>query len=352
MRRRLVLTALMAAVLMLLVAGAADARAARSSAFAWQLQLRNMVDSKYSRDVDAKAFALATLLPGRKVTIVENGVRYTGPSLRTVVGMFDDRRPNRFDTDFAARGYTVIVVGMDGYTASFSSQLIEKLGDRLILASQAAGEPLPVPKAFLENGQAVWYPDWPLRIASSDAGVTVDDKVQGVVRLVIVPAASPNQPYEPFAWVLQLRSDRLFGRSSDLDTEAFAAMVERAGRVTVVQNGVRYSGPSLRDVVGMADDGNPLKFNEALARKGYKVTVLGMDGYSHTFPVSQIASLGDGIILADQAAGAALPVPGAVLLAGVPIWVPDWPLRIVCNDPGVVEDDQVRGVLRITLVKK
>ena len=77
-----------------------------------------------------------------------------------------------------------------------------------------------------------------------------------------------------------------------------------------------------------------------------------MDGYQRTFSSARIADLGDKIILADRGEDRPLPVPGAFLLNGKPTWLPDWPLRIVSSDSGVVPDDKVRGVLRVTVVAR
>ncbi len=44
-----------------------------------------------------------------------------------------------------------------------------------------------MPKPYVNSaGQAVWTPDWPLRVVSNVPAVGVDTKTQGIVRISIV----------------------------------------------------------------------------------------------------------------------------------------------------------------------
>ena len=119
-------------------------------------------------------------------------VTYTGVSLQTMVGYFDDNNRNTFSAALAVTGYNVVIVGMDGFTATIPSAQIASLGDKIILADLADGAPLVVPKAALDkNKKPSWKPSWPLKIVSLDASVTGKMKPAGVVRISIVPAVAP-----------------------------------------------------------------------------------------------------------------------------------------------------------------
>jgi len=123
------------------------------------------------------------------VTIVD-GPAYQGVLLKTLVGYFDDNDRETFNAALAAKGYSVVVTGFDGFAQTWASADIARLGAKVILADLADGAALPVPPAFLDGaGLPVWMPDWPLRVVSVDPGVVYDMKVQGVARLSIEPAA-------------------------------------------------------------------------------------------------------------------------------------------------------------------
>ncbi len=72
---------------------------------------------------------------------------------------------------------------------------------------------------------------------------------------------------------------------------------------------VAYKGVSLKSIVGYFDDGNRNTFNTKLAKKGYWVSILGMDGFVESFKGKDIAALGNKIIVASL--GNDAPLPGA-----------------------------------------
>jgi len=192
MIRKLTLTvAAVALVTLALALPAVAMPAAAAEPFAWDLQLRNAKTPKYGADMTSKAFAAWAAKKHRRVTIVD-GAAYKGVSLKTLVGYFDDNNKETFNAALAAKGYDVVILGMDGYAATFASADIARLGSKVILADLANGAPLPVPVAGLdESGLPIWMPDWPLRVVSVDPSITYLMKVQGVVRLSIEPTAMP-----------------------------------------------------------------------------------------------------------------------------------------------------------------
>ena len=78
---------------------------------------------------------------------------------------------------------------------------------------------------------------------------------------------------------------------------------------TVPTATVAYKGVSLKNIVGYFDDGNRNTFNAKLAKKGYWVSILGMDGFVESFKGKDIAALGNKIIVASLGNDAPLPVP-------------------------------------------
>ena len=199
MTKKLTLIVAAAAVLMFMVAVSASAMRAAAEPYGWDLQLRNArttASAKNSADMTYKAFATWAGLKHRTVTIEDTSTAtpttYKGVSLKTLVGYFDDKDRTTFNAALAAKGYNVVVLGMDGYAATIPSADIASLGAKIILADKANGLPLTVPAAGLDrNGLPSWKPSWPLKVVSLDPSVTGKMKPGGVVRLSIVPAVAP-----------------------------------------------------------------------------------------------------------------------------------------------------------------
>jgi hypothetical protein len=200
MTKKLTMIVAAAAVLMLMVAVSALAmRAAAAEPYGWDLQLRNArtsASARNSADMTYKAFATWAGLKHRTVTIEDTSTAtpttYTGVSLKTLVGYFDDKDRTTFNVALAAKGYNVVILGMDGFAATIPSADIAALGAKIILADKANGLPLTVPAAALDrNGLPSWKPSWPLKVVSIDPSVTGKMKPGGVVRLSIVPVVAP-----------------------------------------------------------------------------------------------------------------------------------------------------------------
>jgi hypothetical protein len=368
MRRRLIVAAVGAVALILLMSAPAFARhdAASAEPFGWDLQLRNTVSTQYDADMTYAAFT--TWAAAHQVTIVDTNktpndtsddTTYKGVALKTLVGYFDDQDPATFNAALATGGYNVVVVGMDGFTATFASADVASLGDKAIVANLANDAPLPVPKATLSNGSASWKPSWPLKIVSNESSVTGKMKPGGVVRVSIVAAVAPAASTEPFGWDLQLRNTMTKKYGADMTYKQWAAWAAKAGRAVTITDStvptatIAYKGVALKTLVGYFDDKNRSTFNNALAKKGYYVTILGMDGFPETFAAADIARLGNKVIVASLGNDAPLPVPKPFISSdGQPQWFPDWPLRVVSNVPAVGVDTKTQGIVRISIVKK
>ena len=369
MTRRLILAAALVAVLALAAAAPALAKQqAASEMYGWDLQLRNTITTQYSADmtyVDFTAWAAA-----HQVTIVDNNktpdnpaddTTYKGVALKTLVGYFDDADKTTFNTALASGGYNVVVMGMDGFTGTFAAADVASLGDKVILANLANDAPLVVPTATLgSTGAASWKPNWPLKVVSNEGSVTGKMKPGGVVRVSIFPTVQPAvqaaAQAEPMGWDLQLRNTKTKKYGADMTYKQWTAWaVKHAVTVdsTVDTSTVAYTGVALKSLVGYFDDNNRKTFNVKLAKKGYWVTILGMDGFSYSWSSKAIAALGAKVIVANLADTQPLPVPKAFLNSdNQPEWVPDWPLRVVSNDPGVEVNAKVQGIVRLTIVAK
>jgi len=204
MIKKLTLTVAAVAVLTLVLALPALAmRGAAAEPYGWDLQLRNTKTTKYGADMTYRAFAAWAAQKHRTVSIEDTSTAtpttYEGVSLRTLVGYFDDNNKETFNKALAAKGYNVVILGMDGFAATIPSADIAALGAKVILADKANGLPLTVPAAALDrNGQPSWKPNWPLKVVSLDPAVTGKMKPGGVVRLSIVPVVAPATGAAPF----------------------------------------------------------------------------------------------------------------------------------------------------------
>ncbi len=366
MTRRLTLTlALAVAVLLAAAVPALGAQAAASEMYGWDLQLRNTVSTQYSSDmtyVDFTAWAVA-----HQVTIVDNNktpdnpaddTTYKGVALKTLVGYFDDGDPATFNTAFASGGYNVTLMGMDGFTGTFAAADIATLGDKVILANLANDAPLVVPAATLNSsGAASWKPNWPLKVVSNEGSVTGKMKPGGVVRVSIVATVDPATVTEPMGWDLQLRNTKTKKYGADMTSAQWTTWAAKHA-VTITDSSVptatvAYKGVALKTLVGYFDDKDRKTFNAKLAAKGYWITILGMDGFSYSWSSKGLAKLGNKVIVANLANDAQLPVPKAFVNgAGQAEWVPDWPLRVVSNEPDVEVNAKVQGIVRLTIVAK
>jgi hypothetical protein len=144
---------------------------------------------------------------------------------------------------------------------------------------------------------AVWKPNWPLKLVSSDPGIFGNRKPAGVARISIV-AAAPAAPFEQGVsvetpapvttadadhqtrrgWTLTLQGHR----TVVLPIAKFPATVSwdgtKAGNINPSLRYV-YKGQSLYKLLAKVDDDKPGSFNLARAKKGYTIQFICRDGY-------------------------------------------------------------------------
>ena len=369
MKTRLAL--ITAGVVVLLLAAAAPALAMRSgdagAPYGWLLQLRGKKWMAYTHSAyqawQAKEGVKATVMVDEAKTPddASDDVAYTGIGLWRLVGRIDDKRPGSFNVKLATRapGYNVEVMGLDGFTATYTSAEIAALKDALVVADRADGETLFLGTASIKDDVASWKPNWPLKLVSSDPNVFGNRKPAGVVRVEIVPAAPASPAPVPYGWLLQLRGKKNMPVTS-LAFHAWQAkkgvkatvMVDEAKTPDNASDDVAYTGIGLWRLVGRIDDKRPGSFNVKLATRapGYNVEVMGLDGFTATYTSAEIAALKDALVVADRADGETLFLGTASIKDDVASWKPNWPLKLVSSDPNIFGNRKPGGVARIRIV--
>ena len=187
---------------MLALAAPAVARRARTGVpYGWLLQLRGL---KARGTMTSTAFQAWTADKLVKHAIVDDNktpedasddLTYTGVALWRLVGRIDDARPASFNWKLAtsAPGYNVVVTGVDGFSATFTSAEVATLKNKLVVASRVNGAPLNLGAASIKNPMtpdeyASWKPNWPLKLVYSDPGIFGSRKPAGIARISIVAA--------------------------------------------------------------------------------------------------------------------------------------------------------------------
>jgi len=193
-----------AAVLLALAAPAFAARRADAGVpYGWLLQLHGL---KSKQSLPSHKWQAWTTDPLVKRTIVDDNktaddpsddLVYTGVGLWRLVGRIDDANPNRFNRRLAttAPGYIVVVEGVDGFSAKYTSAEVATLKNKLVVADRMNGAPLTLGTASIKNDVAGWKPNWPLKLVSSDPGIFGSRKPAGLARISIEKVTPPQSPF-------------------------------------------------------------------------------------------------------------------------------------------------------------
>lgn len=319
--------------------------------FGWAVQLRGAL----SEDLTYKAFrALAAAHP---LTWVDDNktpgdpsddITYTGVALWRLVALVDDKHPATFNKVLAAKDYSIQVIGLDGFTATFTSSAVAGNSD-IIVSDQVDGAPLPM-GAIKAGTPPSWRPAWPLRLCS--ATLPGNQKPAGVARIVVykpgvTPPSSPST--QPWAWILQLRGQHAVDESGK-QVRALAVKHPGTWVDTSATPNITYTGVPLWRLLALADDADPAIFNRNLAGMDYPVTIIGCDGFAAALTSLQVAYKND-IVFADRMDGAQLsPIPSIKDNGdGTFSWKPAWPAKI-CSD-SLTGKQKPSGVLRVELGK-
>jgi hypothetical protein len=226
---------------------------------------------------------------------------WEGLPLWVLVGWVDDDNqhgPGAFNDALADIGYDVRVIATDGFSYTFPISDVAR-NDNIIVASFLNDEPLPVDS-------------YPLRMVGSDL-TSGKQKVRQVARIELL-----NLP-----WTLELSGADVY----TMTQSEFESTVPGYGAVYTEEvdlNGgtaiYEWEGLPLWVLAGWVDDDNqgPGTFNDQLADIGYDVRVIAADGFSYTFPISDVAR-NDNVIVANT-------------LNDMPLPADSYPLRMVGSD--------------------
>jgi hypothetical protein len=313
MKTRLTLVIAAAAVLVLAIAAPALARAeARSSTadavpYGWLLQLRgakrtSLTSYAFHNWTKQKYIKRIVVDDNKTADDPSDDLTYSGIALWRLVGRIDDKNPARFNVKLAttAPGYNVVVDGVDGFSAVYTSAEIAGLKNKLVVADRVNGVSLSLGTVSIKNDVASWKPNWPLKLVSSDTSIFGSRKPAGVQRISIVPATAPTTSADPFeqgvsdtpaprvtdesdtppegGWTLTLQGKR----KKVLRIAKFPTRVawdgRKAGNINPSLKYV-YRGQSLYKLLALVDDKRPGSFNLAKAKKGYVIEFTCRDGY-------------------------------------------------------------------------
>ena len=117
--------------------------------YGWLLQLRGL---KARSAMTSTAFQAWTANKLVKRAVVDDNktpddpsddLKYTGVALWRLVGRIDDAKPASFNWKLATRapGYNVVVTGVDGFSATYTSAEVATLKNKLVVANRVNGAP-------------------------------------------------------------------------------------------------------------------------------------------------------------------------------------------------------------------
>ena len=118
-------------------------------------------------------------------------------------------RELRLEARHHRAGYNVVVTGVDGFSATYTSAEVATLKNKLVVANRVNGVPLALGTASIKNPMtpeeyATWKPNWPLKLVSSDPGIFGSRKPAAIARISIVPAEAGERAADtgvPYGWL-------------------------------------------------------------------------------------------------------------------------------------------------------
>jgi len=148
-----------------------------------------------------------------------------------------------------------------------------------------------------------------------------------------------------YGWVIQLRG----AVTKDLTSTQFAALERKVGASWKDPSGDTWSGVPLWRLVGLVDDANPATFSSALAAKGYRVQVVGLDGHVVTLVSTDKSWVRSRTTIVAAAKNGVSLAFGSFSTDDPGTWVPAWPAQLV--SAGLPADETTGGVVKIIVYK-
>ena len=254
----------------------------------WTLSLSGASDSTVSKTFFEQGLACPS--SGHQIFWTDgNGDVWGGVPLWVLVALVDDdpdAGPDHFNFNdsIAAQGYSVKVVGGDGWDTVLSSTEIAR-NDTFIVANTVNGKTLP---ANLTSGKL----SWPLHLKGD--GAFGGRQVGNITRIELT-----GLPEAPEEWTLTLEGDV----TDTITQNYFVSAIACHHNVTWIDgNGDKWEGVPLWDLAGAVDDietSGHYTFNDTRAETGYTIRVFAVDGFNATFASADVAH-NDGYFLAHK----------------------------------------------------
>ena len=261
------------------------------------------LEGAMTEDVDRGSFQSCTAAKCHQAQITDTKSQvWVGVPLWRLVGRVDDQIKHdgpAFNDALADAGYTVDVVGADGFTATFDSHLIKR-NNNIIVASTMNGNPLT-------------DKDFPLRLVGTD--LTGKQSVGGIAKIVIhfsqTPAAAPTATVPPptdtpaptsaAAAPASLTLTGLVANSQTWSLDDLKKLSPATVNMDVPKQGKQdVTGVRLSDLFALVQP----KAGAAT------VTFTGSDGYSADMPFSGVTGCADCMVAFDSSGGLYSAMPG------------------------------------------
>ena len=273
-------------------------------------------------DVISQQYFEQAIVCYHSVTYTDSSGRvWTGVPLWDLVGAVDDIETSSHwtfnDTRANVSGYTVRVIGGDGFNATFTSQNVSH-NNGFIVANTLNGTPL--------SGS-----DGNLKLVGP-ATTSGTQQVGNITKIRL--EGLPSYPQGGYSLSLK-------GKISDVIPQPeLEAWIAANTEMYTDGSGNEYSGIALWRLLAWVDDripGGSNAFNDDVAAAGYKIIVKAGDGYSKELLSGAVARSND-YIVANTLNGTALPMAGDH---------PPWPLRLV--GAGAAGSSSVGNIVEIEL---
>jgi DMSO/TMAO reductase YedYZ molybdopterin-dependent catalytic subunit len=238
----------------------------------------------------------------------EKAQTWSGTPLWIIAGRMDDaikHGDNSFNKELAEKGYSVEVIGKDGYSVTFDIARL-KGNANILLAHQVNGNPLP-------------DADFPLRLVGSD--VQKKEGVGGVQKIIIhfdqkpTPAPSATPTSVPVSsGPVKLPEGKAFMVNGLVEKQQ-AWTLDELKKLEIVKLTVEHpkSGPQAVEGVRI----NALLDLVKLKAEAKMVTFTAADGFTATSDVPALRACKDCLVAFNESGGLKLAMPGM----GSGLWV-------------------------------